>query len=298
LIFVNGITLILEVFLTQGRAYGVAGIMYVDYVGIGILLTLISLILTKNRKILNLSFLVILLLFSILTQTRNIYVTLFITIFILFIYLIKNSKEFEIKRSSLIILIAVFITVFIISFVVVNQVSPEFTERFTRIGKVEQVLDKEGRLQSTLFTRVLIWSTSINAFNAHPIIGIGAFAFPFSSYQYYTIPDYLFETYVKGLSPHQGYLAVLTETGIIGFIGFLIFIYFIFKVSKNNLRLAKTGEEKYRAVSLLFLLVYIAVSLLMTDAWLWGQGAILWGLVLGWNLAYRRNLIEKYSYQE
>jgi hypothetical protein len=35
--------------------------------------------------------------------------------------------------------------------------------------------------------------------------------------------------------------------------------------------------------------------MLMTDAWLWNQGIVLWGIILGLGMANRKILLKKYS---
>ena len=106
------------------------------------------------------------------------------------------------------------------------------------------------------------------------------------------MPDFLFELYVERLTPHSTYLAVLTETGILGFVGFLIFILYIIKTSFANINLAKTKKEKMIALVLTWTIVYITISMIVTDAWLWQRGIISWGMFLGMNLAYRKLLLQ------
>ena len=134
-------------------------------------------------------------------------------------------------------------------------------------------------------TRLLIWDTAINAFKHHPIIGIGVYSFPFESAQYYTISKELFKDYVKGLSPHITYLAVLTETGILGFIGFIIFLISSIRLGIKSLNLASTEQQKFYSLLILSLNIYIFYSMFLSDAWLWGQCGMLWGMILGMSIA-------------
>lgn len=59
--------------------------------------------------------------------------------------------------------------------------------------------------------RQIIWSAGITIFSQNPIIGVGAGGFP------HAIEPYLH----RKLAPHNAYLSVLVDTGIIGFVLFI-----------------------------------------------------------------------------
>jgi O-antigen ligase len=146
---------------------------------------------------------------------------------------------------------------------------------------------------SSLLTRFLIWYTALQAFLKHPIIGIGAFSFPFESIQYSKIPPFLFKKYVDGLSPHETFITKLAETGIVGFSGFIVFLVSSFRVSFKAFKIAIKNEEKIISLILLAIQIYILFSMFLSDAWLWGQCGMLWGISLGISLVNYKILLRR-----
>ncbi len=149
-------------------------------------------------------------------------------------------------------------------------------------------IDQRGKVENSLVSRILIWDTAWNAFLAHPLVGIGVYSFPYSSNQYYRIPKLLYVLYVEGLSPHQTQLAVLAETGIVGAIGYLIFLFALWKSGYQALSKASGPQDTKYALVAFTAVVYCTISMIFTDAWLWGQGIVLLGLVTGAMLANRK----------
>ena len=147
----------------------------------------------------------------------------------------------------------------------------------------QAAIDEEGGTSNSLVMRVLIWSTAYNAFVAHPIVGIGVYGFPSSSAQYYTFPKLLYDRYVKGLTPHVGYLAVATETGVVGLAGFLFFVIAGIRTVFRPLG-ELSGADRTHSLIFAWVFSYIVLSMFTTDAWLWGQGIVLVGIVLGLSL--------------
>ena len=164
-----------------------------------------------------------------------------------------------------------------------------------RVGEIESrgVITERGMASNSIVSRMLIWDTAWQAIKAHPVVGIGFYSFPFNSKYYYTIPRILFNNYVHRRTPHVGYLAVLTETGIIGLLTFLILVYIILFLIFKAADLAKEKDEIFFSQILLWCLVYITYSLFLTDAWLWGSGIMVWGMFLGLGTANYKNLIKK-----
>ena len=175
-------------------------------------------------------------------------------------------------------------------------ITPSVSERAEQLtNSNNEVINQKGETTSSLITRLFIWHTAYNAFVQNPITGIGMYAFPYISWKYNTLPNIIFENYVKKKTPHIAYLAIATETGIIGLFGYLIFIFSTIKFSYQSVKSSNSNLENLVSTSIFFTLIYITVSMLMTDAWLWNQGIILWGIVLGLSMANRNILIEKHT---
>jgi O-antigen ligase len=143
----------------------------------------------------------------------------------------------------------------------------------------------EPLVSNSIVSRFLIWHTALNAFFRHPIIGIGAYSFRFDSQFYRTIPLVLYKIWVKDMSPHVTYLAVLTETGIVGFVGFAIFLVSTLRMGFKAVIHSKTDIQRYFSLGIFIVQVYVSFSMAVTDAWLWGQCGMLWSFVLGISVA-------------
>lgn len=287
----NGIFILIQAFFTRGRLFGFTGIFYVDLVGISILLILIKIFFEKKVKLfIYLPFLLILISALFLTQTRNSVLTISLSGFVLFFLVYKLADVLKISKN---IILVWFVLIFLVTVILLYFITTLESSSFSRLGQLSNfnyTFDNEGNVQNTLITRILIWDTAIAIIKENFWFGIGIYGFPFASESYYTIPRFLFEAYVKGLTPHQSYLAILTETGIFGFSGFLILILSSLIISMKTIKLIKDENSAIIFLLLFIPLVYIIFSMLLTDAWLWGQGLLVWGIILGANVSFRTSL--------
>ena len=280
----NGIVIIFLNLFTSERVFGFIGIVFVDFASLAILILIIYLMFSQGTKtLLYLSLLIFLLISLFVTQTRSSLGVLALSVLLLFGYLFFQAEIFNLKKSkvgaiffSSIIIIGGLVGVLLLT-------NPEIFSRFQGLQNtdVSSLKFETDFTQSSFFSRLLIWSVSLRAFEAHPIIGMGAFSFQFASEQYSALTPFLYKTFVEGLSPHVAYLAVLVETGIVGLIAFLLLWIAIFKLAFKNIRNAVSVESKKYSLITLFVQVYIFISMGITDAWLWGQSAMLWGISLG-----------------
>ncbi|HKI79596.1 MAG TPA: O-antigen ligase family protein [Ignavibacteriaceae bacterium] len=293
MVFINGLFVIYEAVKLDVRTFGFTGIMYVDYVGLAIVITFcFSLFNYGAKRLFYLSLLFIFVVMSFLTQTRNPWISIIFTIIIMLFYSIRKSGELKINKRLLIGILMIFIIAIPLTYITIQNLNPDLVSR-VQAKSLEGTFDQYGMVENSLVSRALIWDTALNAFFHHPVIGIGVYSFPLSSEMYSEIPKFLYDLYVKGVTPHMGYLAVITETGVIGFIGFMILILAIIKLIFQNLSLAGSADDNLLTSMLSWSLMYITISLGMTDAWLWGQGPILWGILLGLTLAQRKLLLNK-----
>ena len=101
--FIHSIHVIFLGLTTGQRVFGLLGVYYIDFAGLGSLMTFILLLFTKGvkRNIFALAFLVITL-GLILTQTRNAWLSTGFAICTLIFYLFFNSRKLFIKKYALI----------------------------------------------------------------------------------------------------------------------------------------------------------------------------------------------------
>ncbi|MGB2869562.1 MAG: O-antigen ligase family protein [Bacteroidota bacterium] len=289
LAFANSVHVIFQSLTGARRAFGFAGIMFVDYSALAVCLTAaIVVTMKKGRRI---SFVAgsVIFVALILTQTRNTWLSAIITLVWLVGYLVRHPEVAGLSRkrvvaiASLGLLVLASISVALLSLNTrLQKRASEFTEN------PSYGIDESGRVESSLGTRLFIWDTALNAFRAHPIVGIGVYAFPYSSEQYSTTTKRFYNDFVRRNSPHQTHLAVLAETGLLGALGFSMFAVAALKYSFRVITGAASERDRRYAFVGATGVVYCFVSMMFTDAWLWGQGIVLLGVILGLVMALRK----------
>ena len=284
----NGVNVIIVAITTANRVFGFMGVTYVDFVCIAFLLVILLLVYYRKTHMLPLSLLAAFFFISLIfTQTRSTLLALILTLLVGAIFLFANSDRFSINRKGFIKTIVLLTVLISLGLVFLISHIPGAVNRFSELssGTSIDVVDENSFGQSSLVTRLLIWYTAFNAIKQHPIIGIGAYSFASESGYYNKLPVAMYKLFVKNLSPHITYLAILTETGIVGLIGFLFFLISVINTSLKAFKKSRTNTQMYFSSGLLLLQIYITFSMCITDAWLWGQCGALWGLIMGISLA-------------
>jgi len=282
MVMLNALHVIILSAITKKREFGFAGIMFVDYIGIAFTMML-PLLLRSSRKKQHwlLAMIIMFGIAEMLTQTRGIWLATGIASGIVVLLVYFRQEFFRISRSSIAKFVFIAVLGAVLLYVIVLVINPGVASRTKQIGQFQtEAFVELGVIDNSLVTRLLIWHTAFQGFQAHPITGIGFYSFQFSSQLYKTISPLLYNRYVKSLTPHETFVAVLTETGLLGFIGFSVLLFGMYRIAVSNFSLCETENQKTYALVLFAGLVYIGCSMLITDAWLWGQGIVLWGLVL------------------
>lgn len=284
----NTIHVIIQAVTTGKRVFGFAGIMYVDYVGIGIVISIILTVFAKRRRK-RILFGLLVLVYTIgliLTQTRTSWISTGTAVLLVFIFMATKLDYFNVNRKSFrrfSIAIAVILSLGIVSAIVFNP------KTFNRVSDVEKTsVSETGEVSNSFVSRAFIWHTAYNGFIQNPVLGIGAYAFPFSSQNYYSINKILYKIYVQGLSPHQTFVAVAVETGIIGFFVFIMLYVMLLRYVKRKILQFTNQFDRELALMLGGGILYCLVSMFTTDAWLWGHGIVLLGLFIGMFFAHER----------
>jgi O-antigen ligase len=293
----NGSNVIVDGLLTRQRVFGFAGVVYVDFVCIAIIVTTIAAFYQTNARRVWLVLISIFLFASLLfTQTRNVFIPLTSSLVFLLSYLFFDNAAFSINRRKMLLSLFTLSTGIVVAIIVLSLIVPGIFERFADFFSKKQHISTDDPLVSnTLISRLLIWHTAFKAFLQHPFVGIGAYSFCFDSQYYRTIPIFLYKNWVQGLSPHVAYLAVLTETGILGFAGFTIFLISTLRMGHRSLRVSHSRLEKFFSLGILSLQVYVCFSMAVTDAWLWGQCGMLWSIILGISIANYKIIMRSQS---
>jgi O-antigen ligase len=272
------------------RPFGFAGLMFVDLSAFSVCLAATMSIVSRGRQRIGLLVLSLVLTVGlVLTQTRNTWLSAIITLAFLGLYVAVHPEVAGFSRRRMISTAIVGSALIAGMVFLVLLLNPKIADRATEFSSKPAIsFNESGNPENSLGTRLMIWDTALNAFMAHPIAGIGVYSFPYVSRQYYTIPRVLYEEFVDERTPHQTHLAVLTETGLIGFAGFLFFLTSAVRRAFTSITLARGEDGKRYALVAAIAVVYCTVSMLFTDAWLWGQLIVMLGMVLGVMLAIRK----------
>ncbi len=120
-------------------------------------------------------------------------------------------------------------------------------------------------VQKETEVRFIYWNTSIEAFKAHPLLGTGPETYAYT-YQHYFDPIVMVPGHSGEIwsdKPHNAYLEVLTEKGIVGVLGYLaLFVGII--VSFTRLYRAN-GDRKLLIVMSGLFAAYLLNNLILFD---------------------------------
>ncbi|MBK7256563.1 MAG: O-antigen ligase family protein [Ignavibacteriae bacterium] len=287
---VNGIQLILMSLSTGRREYGFSGLMYGDYAGIAVNTAAVALMVSRGRSRMILGAVAAVVgVALIMTQTRNAWISAFVTLSFAVAYLIRSPELAGISRRHMIRYAGIGALALVLLVAGALALNPDLQGRAASIAESESVESGETLIvRNSLISRMMIWDAALNAFLAHPWAGVGVYGFAMASRQYSHLPAALYDFYVRDMSPHVAVFAVLSETGLLGFAGFLFFVGSLLRVALRSVRTARDLEGRRAAFIGLVAVVYIMVSMFFTDAWLWGQGIVLLGLIAGMVLAIHR----------
>lgn len=286
----NSLHVFFQAFVGVPRPFGLAGLMFVDMSALAVCVGIAAAIVSRGmRRYLLLCGSLVICLALVLTQTRNTWISASITLALLLIYVFVHPEFAQISRKKLALSVASVSLVVVACIIILLALYPNVAERATDLAeKRKYEITSDGEIHNSLVPRLMIWDTAIRAFLSHPYVGIGVYEFPVSSRYYYRVPKYFFHRYVQGIGVHEGYLAVATETGIIGFLGFIVFLSAGLAIAYRSIAQSITERGRRYALVGMTAMVYVAISLVFTDAWFWGQLAVLWGIIAGLMLANRK----------
>ncbi|WP_407931599.1 O-antigen ligase family protein, partial [Ignavibacterium album] len=266
------------------RAFGLLGVFYVDFAGLVFLYSLLMYLYSFNLKrffyaltsLINLTGLI-------LSQTRNAWLSTFLILLIIILLLSLKGEKFHIKKKTVMILSTFIIFLGLVGFLIIQITTQTSLNRIDIESQSTQLTDNtESVNENSFVSRLFIWHTAINAFRTEPIIGIGMYSFKYTTHKYYTIPKPFFKQFVENKTPHISYLEILVEAGIIGFLGFIYFLFVVFRQSLNLFRANPLNPVNARARLLIIITVfYVIVSMFMTEAWVYGQYLVWFGIILG-----------------
>ncbi|MCE5198297.1 MAG: O-antigen ligase family protein [Armatimonadota bacterium] len=129
----------------------------------------------------------------------------------------------------------------------------------------------EGRLESSSSSRLAFNATSMNMFKAHPVFGIGLRRYQESVPDYVSSIKHLHRGSAFGVAtywsrPHNEYLLVLAEQGIVGFLLYFgCYITFIITAFRVRSKLDKAGVFGAEFAALVIAFVFGVLLTMITD---------------------------------
>lgn len=162
----------------------------------------------------------------------------------------------------------------VLGVIVVLVISPHlFDTVWTRFQRI--LLLYTG---GTIRLRLVLWRAALEAFAAHPLLGIGPGCF---RNLHEIIPGAHLDPvhyYVRGLSAHNLLLHYMAETGIVGATALMALVIQLFRTSRRAIGSLAARETLWidpviRTLGLLFL-----VTTIIEAGWLWSQPGYLFAL--------------------
>jgi len=203
-------------------------------------------LISGDRTPLLLFFIYSLLLFFLLKPYRKIFFiigTLLVIFFIVFLTFNKSSYDRIIVRT-------------------INEMGfgeSEYTKKALNINKdnnLKLYASNKKNFFSAIHENYFI--TGINIFNDHPIIGAGPKAYS----QLSKLPQYAYDDLSNVGHPHNFYIQLLAETGIIGFISVFLFLFYLIIKYRAIQKHYKQNDNRFD-----ILIVGVAISGLIFHLW-------------------------------
>ena len=215
-------------------------------------------ILGKNWKKINVLVLVFVILMIIILQTRAVWMALFfsgiITSLLFFIAFSKNGLidiNWKLLKKTMIPVIGIFVLLLIAIFVF-----PEIGFVNPIVIRVSSIFDlgsssNEGRLQ--------MWEATYRLFWDNKIIGVGGGNWKIFIYPYYS--DYLPSVFKHWRNPHNDFLGIAAEKGVLGLLAFITMFVMLVYYSVRLILKSKSKRDIMISGSMLFgILGFLIVS--------------------------------------
>ncbi|HOP05897.1 MAG TPA: O-antigen ligase family protein [candidate division Zixibacteria bacterium] len=157
------------------------------------------------------------------------------------------------------------------------------------LGRVKEfvnslTIDPEG----TVALRIVLWTTAIKAFIAHPLMGIGIGNFRIVDQVITEVRMNPVWYYIRGMSTHNVILQYLAETGIFGGASLLWLAWRGMSRSYRDFFRA-SGRDSIQLSAALFIGLFVyAVTILYMRSWTWGQDGYIMAMLFGLSAAWHK----------
>jgi len=187
------------------------------------------------------------------------------------------------RRALVLLLILALVGLLALALGAIDLLPSFITERLGSIVESLALFDARTVLVTdenfAAVQRMAFWQTALAMWEAHPWVGVGPGNYPVAYGQYHVHPA--FSEPLAG-HPHNFYLQLLAEAGIIGLAAYLLLWVWAFVVALRALRCLPSDAHFWRAVTIGALGVFVAVLVhtLFDNLYVHGMNVYL-GLMLG-----------------
>src|SRR5688572_8633946 len=137
-----------------------------------------------------------------------------------------------------------------------------------RITTINQLLinaedNPEANTQNSIYERIIMWSNSVQLIGDHPVFGVGLGNWKILSAAYGSgTATYMTSGGIRFVHPHNEFLLVMSESGIIGLILMLSWLILLFVYAWRMAKNAEDHKKLYFGFAMIFALtVYVMISL-------------------------------------
>lgn len=247
----------------KGRASGNTHPIYFATIVAGIVGIFISYIIevkqsSKMWKLFSIVVVIIGLLAVVLTKARGVWIAIPICILTLF----WISKSINLKAKYL-------MTVFILVFIAIASQISVIKERVNEVhqdieGYMYSESSNDNARSTSVALRFEMWRAAYMVFMQSPLLGVGPGNYNKSLEKVYSKGNYHPNILIYR-HPHNEYLAVLAERGVIGLMSILLFLSVIFVLFFNAISVNKSERNNFAALSSVFVVLLFAIGSLTSQ---------------------------------
>jgi len=198
------------------------------------------------------------LLLIVILLTRSVWIAFLFSSLVCYVVLIFNRKTFLLNKKS----VRIFIGIPVVAILIIS--TGVFI--YSRIGSVEVFEKQTYWIQNYKFgsslERVDLWEKTIKMSIDHPITGVGQgnWRIIFPTYKLDDLRSETGEVFFQ--RPHNDFLWVLSENGILGFVFYLLIFVISFYYLFQMINRSPVIEKKYMALTLVFgLTAYVVIAM-------------------------------------
>ncbi len=224
----------------------------------------------KRYRLLHILAFILAVLYIILLTSVACWVALFVSLIIVcFVFLTnRNSDTFVLKKSTAITLTATTFILLTIGYIVFEKVPVAKGLKF-KAEMIAKYISDPALLEqnvtsnnNSVFDRLLMIKNSLHMIKDHPITGVGMNNWKLFYTSYGVGGTEVINSGAMNFEhPHNDYLLIFAEQGVIGLLAYLLFIYFVIKVWRIKWKTTPSTDRDFLLVILFVIISFLIISL-------------------------------------